>query len=59
MDENMLASMNKSMLMFMPAITVVIGSTLPAGLTLYWVTVNIVSILQQQFVFSKIRGSNE
>lgn len=55
MDESMLASMNKSMLMFMPAITVIIGATLPAGLTLYWVTVNIVSILQQQFVFSKIR----
>lgn len=54
LDETMLASMNKSMLMFMPAITVVIGATLPAGLTLYWVTVNIVSILQQQFVFSKI-----
>ena len=54
-DETMLASMNKSMLMFMPAITVVIGATLPAGLTLYWVTVNIVSILQQQFVFSKIQ----
>lgn len=56
LDENMLASMNKSMLMFMPAITVIIGATLPAGLTLYWVTVNIVSILQQQFVFSKIRN---
>lgn len=55
-DETMLASMNKSMLMFMPAITVVIGATLPAGLTLYWVTVNIVSILQQQFVFSKFRN---
>jgi YidC/Oxa1 family membrane protein insertase len=55
LDEGMLASMNKSMLMFMPAITVIIGATLPAGLTLYWVTVNIVSILQQQFVFSKIR----
>ncbi|MBI4435338.1 membrane protein insertase YidC [Candidatus Uhrbacteria bacterium] len=56
LDETMLASMNKSMLMFMPVITVVIGATLPAGLTLYWVTVNIVSILQQQFVFSKIRN---
>ncbi|PJA45097.1 hypothetical protein CO174_04650 [Candidatus Uhrbacteria bacterium CG_4_9_14_3_um_filter_50_9] len=55
MDESMLASMNKSMMYFMPAITVVIGSSLPAGLTVYWVTVNIVSILQQQFVFSKIR----
>lgn len=53
-DEDMLASMNKSMMMFMPAITVIIGATLPAGLTLYWVTINIISILQQQFVFSKI-----
>jgi YidC/Oxa1 family membrane protein insertase len=58
-DENMLASMNKSMMFFMPIITVVIGSTLPAGLTLYWVTVNIVSILQQKFVFSKIKGPKE
>lgn len=55
LDETMLASMNKSMLYFMPIITVVIGATLPGGLTLYWVTVNIVSILQQQFVFSKIK----
>jgi YidC/Oxa1 family membrane protein insertase len=52
-DENMLASMNKSMMFFMPVITVVIGSTLPAGLTLYWVTVNIVSIVQQFLVFGK------
>lgn len=58
-DESMMASMNKSMMYFMPAITVVIGSSLPAGLTVYWVTVNIVSILQQQFVFSKIRGDKE
>ncbi len=56
LDETMLASMNKSMLMFMPVMTVVIGTNLPGGLTLYWVTVNIVSILQQQFVFSKIRN---
>lgn len=54
MDEEMLASMNKSMMMFMPAITVIIGATLPAGLTLYWVTINMISILQQQFVFSKV-----
>lgn len=59
MDESMLASMNKSMMMFMPLITIVIGSTLPAGLTLYWVTVNIVSIVQQKFVFSKIREGSE
>jgi YidC/Oxa1 family membrane protein insertase len=58
-DEGMLASMNKSMLYFMPVITVVIGATLPAGLTVYWVTVNIVSILQQQFVFSNMRNGKK
>ncbi|MFC1788245.1 YidC/Oxa1 family membrane protein insertase, partial [Patescibacteria group bacterium] len=46
-------SMNQSMLYFMPVITVVIGVSLPGGLTLYWVTVNIVSILQQKIAFKK------
>ncbi len=50
-DESMLAAMNKSMLYFMPVITVVIGATLPGGLTLYWVTINVVSIIQQFIVF--------
>ncbi len=35
-DENMMAMMNKQMLYFMPVITVIIGISLPAGLTLYW-----------------------
>ncbi len=52
-DESMMASMNKSMLYFMPVITVVIGATLPGGLTLYWVTVNLVSIIQQKYIFSQ------
>ena len=50
-DEDMMAAMNKSMLYFMPIMTVVIGATLPAGLTLYWVAINAISILQQFFVF--------
>ena len=58
-DESMMASMNKSMMVFMPVITVVIGASLPAGLTLYWVTVNIVSILQQQFVFSRVNKEKD
>ena len=52
-DESMLASMNKSMMIFMPIITVVIGMRLPGGLTLYWVTVNLFSIIQQWWVFSQ------
>ncbi len=53
-DENMMATMNKSMMYFMPIITVVIGATLPGGLTLYWVAVNIVSIIQQKIAFSDV-----
>lgn len=50
-DEAMLASMNKSMVYFMPVITVVIGASLPGGLTLYWLVVNIVSVIQQAIYF--------
>ena len=57
-DETMMAAMNKSMLYFMPVITVVIGATLPGGLTLYWVTVNLVSIIQQVIVFKKKPGES-
>jgi len=46
-DEDMAATMNRSMLYFMPVITVVIGASLPAGLTLYWLVVNIIAVLQQ------------
>lgn len=53
LDESMLASMNKSLMLFMPVLTVVIGATLPGGLTLYWVTITVVSILQQALVFRK------
>lgn len=49
-DETMLASMNKSMMYFMPAVTVLIGASLPGGLALYWVTVTVVSIVQQWMV---------
>lgn len=50
-DESVLASMNTSMQYFMPVITVVIGSSLPGGLTLYWVTVTVFSIVQQYIAF--------
>lgn len=52
-DETMLASMNKSMMYFMPAVTVFIGATLPGGLALYWVTITVVSIVQQAIVLRK------
>lgn len=52
-DEDMMATMNKSMLYFMPVITVVIGATFPGGLALYWLVVTLLSILQQYLVFHK------
>ena len=59
-DETLLASMNKSMMYFMPVVTVVIGAKLPGGLTLYWVTVTVFSIVQQWWVFKgKAREAGE
>ncbi|MFA6132022.1 MAG: YidC/Oxa1 family membrane protein insertase [Patescibacteria group bacterium] len=52
-DEDMMAQMNKSMLYFMPVMTVVIGATLPGGLTLYWIIMNLFAILQQALAFKK------
>ena len=50
-DEDMLAMMNKNMLYLMPVMTVIIGASLPGGLVLYWIVINILSIIQQFFVF--------
>ena len=50
-DENMMATMNKQMVYFMPIITVVIGMSLPGGLMLYWLTTTFLMVLQQYFIF--------
>lgn len=52
-DEDMMAAMNQSMTYFMPLMTVVIGWSLPGGLTLYWVAISAISVLQQMLVFKK------
>jgi len=52
-DEDMMAQMNKSMLYFMPVMTVVIGASLPGGLTLYWIIMNLFAIAQQALAFKK------
>ncbi|MBI2551991.1 membrane protein insertase YidC [Candidatus Uhrbacteria bacterium] len=51
-DEAMLTMMNKQMLYVMPAMTVVIGASLPGGVILYWLVTNLLSIAQQ-YVFLK------
>lgn len=58
-DENMLAIMNKQMLYVMPIVTVVIGLSFPAGLTLYWFLTTLFTALQQKLVFNKKSESKE
>jgi len=52
-DENMLASMNKSMTYFMPVMTVLIGMQLPGGLAFYWFLTTLLTIVQQKLMFKK------
>jgi YidC/Oxa1 family membrane protein insertase len=51
-DENMLANMNKQMTYFMPIVTIIIGVSLPAGLTLYWFLTTLLMALQQYLIFT-------
>ncbi|OGF33378.1 hypothetical protein A2533_04630 [Candidatus Falkowbacteria bacterium RIFOXYD2_FULL_35_9] len=55
-DENIMAEMNKSMVYFMPLITIFIGSRLPSSFTLYWLITTILTIIQQKVVFSKMKA---
>ena len=41
------------MLYFMPFLTVIIGMSLPGGLTLYWFLMTALTALQQVFIFKK------
>lgn len=52
-DESMAAMMNKQMLYIMPVMTVVIGFGLPGGLTLYWLTMSLLTVLQQWYMIKK------
>ena len=52
-DEAMMSMMNKQMLYFMPVMTVVIGFSLPAGLTLYWFFSTLLMAIQQMWQFKK------
>jgi len=52
-DEKMLSVMNKQMVYFMPFITIIIGISMPAGLTLYWFLTTLLMALQQLWMFKK------
>lgn len=48
--EDMQESMQKQMLILMPAMTVFIGISLPSGLAIYWVATTLFSLVQQYFI---------
>jgi len=57
-DEGALANMNKSMLYFMPFMTIFIGTRLPGGLTLYWLLTTVLTVVQQKYLFSKMKNDS-
>lgn len=58
-DEQMMAMMNKQMLYFMPVMTVFIGATLPAGLTLYWFFSTLLTWGQQVLIYKQRDAKKE
>jgi YidC/Oxa1 family membrane protein insertase len=50
-DESMTAAVNKQMLYFMPVVTVLVGASLPGGLTFYWFLTTILTVAQQYLYF--------
>jgi len=51
--EDMAVMMNKQMMYLLPIMMFFIGSTFPIGLSLYWLIITLLSILQQYFIFKK------
>lgn len=48
-----MAMMNRQMTYLMPAMTVLIGASLPGGLALYWLLTNVLTIVQQHYFLKK------
>lgn len=53
-DESMATIMNRQMTYTMPLLTAAIGWTLPAGLTLYWFVMSLLSVVQQWWITRKL-----
>jgi len=53
-DETMATTMNKQMTYMMPVVTAIIGFSLPAGLTLYWFVMSLLTWLQQMWLMKKL-----
>lgn len=49
------SAMNTQMIYFFPLITIFIGITFPSGLSLYWITSTLFQVIQQRFIFKKLK----
>ena len=49
----------KVMMYIMPVFIIVIGTILPAALSLYWVIGNIISIIQNFFIYKPFKKDEE
>lgn len=58
-DEAMMSMMNKQMLYLMPVLTIFIGWSLPAGLTIYWFLATLLTVGQQWYIFRKLDREEE
>lgn len=56
-EDNMANIMSKQMTYIFPVVTVVIGVSLPGGLTLYWFIFTLITILQQALVLNKTKNN--
>ena len=55
-DEGMAAMVNKQMMYMMPIMTMIIGFSLPGALTLYWVVMSALTVLQQWYMLDYKKG---
>lgn len=54
-SQNPMANMGSQMVYIMPVITIVIGSSFPAGLTFYWLLTTLFSVAQQYIVLASYK----
>jgi len=58
-DENTAAAVQQQMMYILPVITVVFGYQFPAGVTLYWLTSTLFSLIQQLYFFRVRKNLNK
>lgn len=57
-DEDMTAMMNRQMMYMMPLMTMVIGFSLPGGLSLYWLITTLMTVFQQKIILRGVPATS-